>query len=93
MIGIDLLLPAPPSNVTCKSKQASTHYSNHNCAPHASVKMPSYSIYPESLMAPNQFSPYLSVSFRRGVESRDPIVSPHRIYFANRPGHVVRPNL
>lgn len=27
-------------------------------------------------MAPNKFSPYLSVSFRRGVESRDPIVSP-----------------
>ncbi|KKY35775.1 hypothetical protein UCDDA912_g04260 [Diaporthe ampelina] len=35
--------------------------------------MPRYSIYPESLMAPNKFSPYLSVSFRRGVESRDPI--------------------
>lgn len=29
-------------------------------------------------MAPNKFSPYLSVSFRRGVESRDPIVSPSR---------------
>lgn len=24
-------------------------------------------------MAPNKFSPFLSVSFRRGVESRDPI--------------------
>lgn len=35
--------------------------------------MPKYSIYPESLMAPNKFSPFLSVSFRRGVESRDPI--------------------
>jgi hypothetical protein len=46
--------------------------------PPKSAKMPRYSIYPESLVAPNKFSPFLSVSFRRGVESRDPIVSPLR---------------
>ncbi|ROV93836.1 hypothetical protein VMCG_08800 [Cytospora schulzeri] len=34
---------------------------------------PKYTIQPESLITPNQLSPYLTVSFRRGVESRDPI--------------------
>lgn len=32
-----------------------------------------YTIHPESLITPSQLSPYLTVSFRRGVESRDPI--------------------
>lgn len=77
----DFLLSPPPRGpltptATCKLKQVFTHPPSHNRAPHAYVKMPRYSIYPESLMAPNKFSPFLSVSFRRGVESRDPIVSP-----------------
>ncbi|ROV96697.1 hypothetical protein VSDG_05524 [Cytospora chrysosperma] len=32
-----------------------------------------YTLHPESLITPSQLSPYLTVSFRRGVESRDPI--------------------
>ncbi|KAF3765162.1 hypothetical protein M406DRAFT_331474 [Cryphonectria parasitica EP155] len=35
--------------------------------------MSRYTILPESFMAPDPFSPYLRVSFRRPQESRDPI--------------------
>ncbi|KUI63983.1 hypothetical protein VM1G_10755 [Cytospora mali] len=34
-----------------------------------------YTIHPESLIAPSQVSPYLTIFFRRGVESRDAIFS------------------
>ncbi|ROV97159.1 hypothetical protein VPNG_08816 [Cytospora leucostoma] len=32
-----------------------------------------YTLQPETLINPHQFSPYLTVSFRRGVESKTPI--------------------
>ncbi|KUI60855.1 hypothetical protein VP1G_08055 [Cytospora mali] len=41
-----------------------------------------YTIHPESLIAPSQLSPYLTVFFRRGVESRDAIYPASGLQFS-----------